>query len=85
MIGVPPWLPLLVIDTAPATTAVCGMLSASCSSRRRATTLRGLPRTTACDCTQSSRSPFASYVHAFVGKLSGFAQPVCALSASSGS
>jgi multidrug resistance efflux pump len=52
--------PLFVIDSAPATTAVRGMLSVSCSSRSRATTLRGLPRTIAWDWTQSSRSPLAS-------------------------
>ncbi len=70
MIGVPPWLPLLVIFTAPDVTADRGTLSASCSSRRRATTLRGLPRTIACDCTHSSRSLLASYVQAVTGVTS---------------
>ena len=48
-------------------TADRGTLSASCSSRSRATTLRGLPRTIACDWTHSSRSSLASYVQAVTG------------------
>ena len=56
MIGVPPWLPLLVTDRAPAVTPVSGRFSVICSSRMRATTLRFLPRTMDWACTQSSLS-----------------------------
>jgi hypothetical protein len=45
MSGVPPWSPLLVIEIAPAVTAAFGTVSVISSRRRRATTLRGLPRT----------------------------------------
>src|SRR5215207_5551759 len=86
MIGVPPWLPLLVSLMAPETTAVSGTVSCSCSRRRRATTLRGLPRTSACDWTQSSRSPFASYVQAVADPVpAGTTQPLWALSSRFGS
>jgi hypothetical protein len=40
-------LPVLVMSSAPATTPACGTLSRSCSSFRRATRLRGRPRTMA--------------------------------------
>ena len=78
----PPWLPLLVTLTAPDVTAAFGTLSLSCSSRSRATTLRGLPRTIACDWTHSSRSLLASYVQAVAGTTAaGTVHPAWASSA----
>src|SRR3954447_17029173 len=60
-------LPLLVTSSAPATTPACGTLSRSCSSFRRATTVRGRPRTTDLAYTQSWRSPLKSIRHGVCG------------------
>src|SRR5215210_3437819 len=81
IMGVPPWLPLFEMDSAPAGTPVSGMFSVSCSSRRRATTLRDLKcgfagppsRSVDWDWAQTWLSPLKSYVqgpgHVFVTPL----------------
>ena len=56
-------LPVLVTSSAPATTPACGTLSRSCSSLRRATIVRGRPRTIAFAETHSWRSPLKSMRH----------------------
>ena len=56
-------LPLFVTRTLPAVTPLRAKLSLNCSRRRSPTILRGRPRTIACDCTHSLRSPLASHRH----------------------
>ena len=60
-------LPVLVTSSAPATTPACGTLSRSCSSFRRATSVRGRPRTSARAETHSWRSPLKSIRHGVCG------------------